>query len=516
MLRRLWFSVAAIAAVSPHIRADDDPAYALPDFLAKPPPLPASFTGEVWRLDLTDAIRTAVHENFGIVLERASLRISRLTVTVAGGIFEPTLLAGYTHAHTTTPPLTRQAGMAGQNIDDTSDTWQVSLNQRLSTGMQLSVGFLNGRDKSSAGTAVSPIDYRSTVQLAVTQPILRGFSLDRVIPELPVLRAKIATERERQQVALTMIDVVERTEFAYWDVVAAVYRYDLSVRSLGLADDQLRLTQRQIDSGVLPTSDLIAAQSTLAQRKLSVVTAEEGIEGAADALRAIMNLPRAQWSRPILPVDVPVFAPVAMAPEAALEIAVQHRPELAQVDLDLKSSLLSIREAENNKLPEIDVGVTANVVGQDVRYAPTLSQLGGFNGNGWSVLLNFTWTPLQRATSAQADIERTRHAIAATNRDQLVQKIWFDVRDALRNQRTASRQVLAAANFRHLAEQTLAIEQRKFLNGTSFNYVVSQKQDELANAQLAELTALLAHRKANAALARATGQLLDQRHIELE
>ncbi len=515
MSRRFVLVLAAVATIS-RAHADEDSGYHLPDFLAKPPPLPASAVGEVWRLDLTEALRIAVHENFGITLERASLRITKLNITVAAGIFEPTVTAGLSRSITNTPPLTAQAGVAGENVNDTYDTWQVSLNQRLSTGMQLSVGFLNSRDNSTAGTAVAPLDYRSTVQAQVTQPILRGFSLDRVIPELPVLRAQIASERERRQVALTMIDVVERTEDAYWDVVAAVYRYDLSVRSLGLADDQLRLTQRQIDSGVLPTSDIIAAQSTLAQRKLSVVTAEEGIDGASDALRAIMNLPRDQWSRPILPVDVPEFAPVVMAPQAALEIAVQHRPELVQADLDLKSALLSIREAENNKLPEIDVGVTANLVGQDVRYASTLSQLGGFDGNGWSVFLNFTWTPLMHATSAQANIERTRHSVAEINREQLVQKIWFDVRDALRNQRTASRQVLAAANSRNLAEQTLAIEQRKFLNGTSFNYVVAQKQDELANAQLAELTALLAHKKANAALSRATGQLLDQRHIELQ
>jgi outer membrane protein TolC len=513
---RLLSSLAVLALASTAARADGDPTYALPEFLAKPPPLPKSFTGEVWRLDLTDALRIAVHENFGIALERSSLRISRLNVSVARGVFEPVVQAGLSHASTNTPPLTAQAGMAGAIVNDKTDAWQISLSDRLSTGMQLSVGFLNARDKSSAGTAVAPLNYRSSVQLSATQPVLRGFSLDRVIPELPVLRAKIATERERHQLALTLTDIVERTEDAYWDVVAAVYRYDLSVRSLGLADDQLRLTQRQIDSGVLPASDLIAAKSTLAQRKLNVVTAEEGIDAAWDQLRGIMNLPRAQWSRPILPIDVPTFAPVVLAPNDALELAVHRRPELAQADLDLQATLLSIREAENNKLPEIDVGATLNVVGQDTAYGSTLGQLPGFDGNGWSVFLNFTWTPLQRATSAQVEIERTRRTSSQINREQLVQRIWADVRDALRNQRTASRQVLAAASFRDLAEQSLAVEQRKFLNGTSFNYVVAQRQDELANAQLAELNALLAHSKANAALARATGQLLEQRHIELQ
>ena len=236
------------------------------------------------------------------------MRIATLNTTVAAGGFEPVLTANLSHASANTPPLTVQQGMAGVIVNDTSDAWAVTLQQRLSYGTQLSLSFINGRDASTAGTAVAPLDYRSTAQLTITQPLLRGFSTDRAIPEIAILRARIASDRERHQLTLTMTDVVERTEDAYWDVVAAVYRHDLAVRSYGLADDQLRLTQRQIDSGVLPPSDVIAAQSTLAQRKLSVVTAEEGIEAAWDALRAIMNLPRAQWARPILPVDVPRFS----------------------------------------------------------------------------------------------------------------------------------------------------------------------------------------------------------------
>jgi len=89
------------------------------------------------------------------------------------------------------------------------------------------------------------------------------------------------------------------------------------------------------------------------------------------------------------------------------------------------------------------------------------------------------------------------------------------VRDAVRNQRSAARQVAAAAHFRELSEKSLEVEQRKFLNGTSSNFVVAQRQEELAAAQLSELTAVLGHTKAAAALSRATGQLLAERHIEL-
>jgi outer membrane protein TolC len=499
-------------------RAEDSVAiaYTPPDFLSATPPLPSTFDASAaWRLDLGEALQLAVRQNLGVSLERKSVRIAELGVTVASGLFEPTLDASYVHGSSRTPPATSQEGMPGEILELADDRWRLSLGQRLATGMVLSVDFATDRSRSTLGTAVAPLNYRSTLSASVTQPLLRGFSFDLDLPRLTVLQAKLASERERQQLSVVVAEVVERTEAAYWDVVQAMFRYDLERRSHKRAEEQLALTRRQIESGVLPPSDVISAESTLAQRQLQLVQAEAQIALAWDQLRAILNLPRDQWGRAILPVDVPRFVPVDTSAEAALTTALAHRPELAQIDLELRAQQLAVRKADNDKLPQIDVGLTGTVVGQDDRYGESLSQLGGAEARGWSVLVNFTWTPLRRATRAAAEIERTRHQIATTRRELLVQQIWFAVRDAVRNQRSAARQVAAAAKFRELAEKSLEVEQRKFLNGTSSNFVVAQRQEELAAAQLSELTAVLGHTKASAALSRATGELLSQRHIEL-
>src|SRR5262249_25539870 len=163
-----------------------------------------------------------------------------------------------------------------------------------------------------------------------------GFSTDLVIPRADILKAKIASDRERAQLAVTAADIVEKTEDAYWDVVAALYRYDLELRSQKRAEEQLVLTQRQIDAGLMPPSDKIGADSTLAQRKLQTLVAESDIDRAWDVLRSVLNLPRDQWSRPILPVDMATFVAESSSPEEALRVALQHRPELAQLDLDLQ------------------------------------------------------------------------------------------------------------------------------------------------------------------------------------
>src|SRR5690606_10591519 len=98
------------------------------------------------------------------------------------------------------------------------DAWRISLGQRLATGMELSLDFVNDRSLSTLGTAVAPLNYRSTLSIGVRQPLLRGFSLDLDIPRYTILQARLGSERERQQLAIVIAEVVERTEAAYWDV----------------------------------------------------------------------------------------------------------------------------------------------------------------------------------------------------------------------------------------------------------------------------------------------------------
>jgi len=501
----------------------DEPApaiaetYVPPDFMTQVPPLPAGIDASAaWRLDLAEALKIALHDNLGIAVERESVRAASLGITVANGEFEPTLNAGYTHSSSRTPPATVQEGMAGAIVTFDTDDWRMSLAQRLSTGMRLELDFTNDRSKSSAGTAIEPLNYRSSLQASLTQPILRGFSTDHVIPRIDVLRARIADEHERAQFAVTATAVIERTEDAYWDVVQQLYSYDLELRSQQRAEEQMALTKRQIAAGMLPPGDLTSAEATLASRQLAVVQSELAVEASWDALRAVLNLPRDQWARPILPTDTPSFANDTVTPDDMMKLAIANRPELAQARLDIQSEELAVRQADNNRLPEIDLGLSGGLIGQDSTYGGALREYGRADATAYSVFVNFTWTPLQRATRAAAEIERARLKVAGVHRDQTLQDIWVAVRDAVRSQAGAARQVFAAAKSRDLSTKNLEIEQRKFLSGQSSNFVVAQRQEELAQAQLAEVTAVLGHKKATAALLRATGRLLDERHVSLK
>ena len=517
MVVRLFGTILVIGSIlCGRAAADDEPRYEVPDFMKEAPALPAGVDASaVWRLDLAEALRLAVHQNFGIAVERETVQIARLGVGIARGAFEPQLTVRLDHQQADSPPITLQQGGASSVLTSTNQDWNLSLTQRLATGTRLELDFFNNRTDSNAGDVVEPLNYRSNLTLSLIQPLFRGFSPDLVVPRIDVLRAEIASERERQQLSVVAADVVERTEDAYWDVVQALYRYNVQLRSRQRAEDQLALTHRQIDAGLLPPSDLISAESTLAQRKLDLLQSEQDIESASDRLRSVINLPRDQWARPILPTDLPAFVAESHRAEDMLAVAIKHRPELAQLDLDLRSQDLVVRRADNDRLPQIDVGVSASLIGQDPHYRDALRDIGQAKTPGYGVMVNLSWAPLGRATGAAADAERARQRIAAANRDQAIQGVWLAVRDAVRTEHSAALQVAAAARFRELAAQSLEVEQRKFLNSNSTNFFVAQRQGDLAVAQLAELAAVLSHKKATAARLRATGELLDARHVEI-
>jgi outer membrane protein TolC len=265
-----------------------------------------------------------------------------------------------------------------------------------------------------------------------------------------------------------------------------------------------------------PPSDLIAAQSTLAQRQLALVEAEQTVETRWDQLRAQLNLPREQWARPILPSDVPGFTPDHSTSEDALQLAIHNRPELAQLDIDIKNEVLALRQAENNELPEIDLQFSASLVGEQPTYWSALDeQIDKRDAPAYTFAINLMWTPLMRQTRIAAAQERARMRIARITRDRGIQNIWGDVRDAVRTLASAERRVYAAKRFRELATQNLELEQRRYLNGQTQIIAIAQRQEELASAQGAELDAVVAHRKARATLLLATGKLLEARNVQL-
>jgi outer membrane protein TolC len=456
-----------------------------------------------------------MRQNLGLEVQRYVLQASQQARDARRRSYEPLLSGSYQHREAQTPPQTSQEGAAGEILERTDNVWTLGVGQRLPTGTRLQLDLRSSWERSSLGTAVRPDLFRSETEARLTQPLLRGFSLDSDVPAAEVLRAEFASERSLAEMQVAAADTLRTTERAYWDLFQAFRTYQIRLGSLELARRQLDLTDAQIQSGLLPLSDRIAAEGTLARRELALVQAEEAVGRAADELRRLMNVSGEQWRRPILPLDEPVFAEVAADLDVLVARAQSQRPELMQSAADVRRAELDLRVAENNRLPQLDVNLGYGLIGQDETYGSALDRMVSTRGRYWSASANFSLAPLGLEASSEQSRASTVLSRVRVQRDQLLQTVRLEVHHAVRALATATRQVRVAESGRVLAEQSLDVEQRKFLNGMSSNFVIAQRQEELAQARLAEAAALIEHTKAMLELQRATGTLLQSRNVQL-
>jgi outer membrane protein TolC len=496
--------------------ASDD--YVAPEYIRKPSVLPPALADghPLHRLTLDEAIETSLRRNLALALQREKVVEIATGRSAANAAFEPILQGAAGRTFSKAPPTTAQEGAEGQVLKTTQDVWSLSLLEHLPTGTDLRLDSTNNRTVSGFLNAVAPELYRSGLTLSIDQPLLRDFSFDGHIQRAPVLRAEFATAGAREEARLRAMLTVKATEDAYWTLVESCKSYEVNVGAQQLAVQQLELTRKQIAAGVLPASDVIAAEGTVAQRELDVVRAEAQITRAADQLRALLNLPGGEWNEPLLPTDAPSFAHVAVPFDAAMARALAARPELRESTLNLKRVALDLDVARNAILPRLDLRAGVGTVGQDTAYRRTLDDSLHSQGSQWTLGASISWAPL--GAGARAERRRLESVLRENglSRDQLLVDMRAQIREALRSIETAERQLRASAKVRDLAERSLDVEQRRFLNGLSSNFFIAQRQADLAQARLAELDALIQHEKATSDLQLATGELLEARHLRFD
>jgi outer membrane protein TolC len=137
------------------------------------------------------------------------------------------------------------------------------------------------------------------------------------------------------------------------------------------------------------------------------------------------------------------------------------------------------------------------------------------SGEGWRVSLVYS-VPLKnrqaRANYAISRLTREQREIELQNTELAIR---VEVRTAARNVESGVKRVEAARANSVLQRKTLEAEQKKFENGLSTSFEVLQIQTDLANAQLAEIRAILDYTKSLAALEAAKGTLLEARGMTL-
>jgi outer membrane protein TolC len=485
---------------------------------------------DVQSMTLDDVIEQALKNNLDLQIEMTNPEIYRAMWSKSTAIFVPLLNVNFDTGENNSPS---SSALTGADLETTKTTGlTVGLVQNLPLGGSLDVTLRNNRFSTNSRYSSYNPRYNSTLTFNLTQPLLKDFGSGSTKRSIRVAR----NNRDISVFALKqrVIDLIYQTEEAYWNLVYSHQNLEVKQKSLQLAKDLLKQNEIQVKVGVSAPMDILTAQAEVAARESETLQAQSQIQTYEENLRRILNI--SQLPAAIIPQDKPLFIPVAADLNQFLMAALEKRPDIEQVRLDLKNKNIDVRYYRNQLLPNLQLSASyytsglsgdqliwdGNPLFPDSKIIDIIK--GGINDSLKEVFKNLYRNysiglqlsiPLLN-TSARADMVQAQLNLKQSllQLKKIESTIYSDVRQIVMDLETNLKIVEANRISKELAEQKLLAEQKKLAVGLSTNYLVLQYQRDFSNALIAELKSLIDYNLALSRVNKVLGTTLEKHNIE--
>ncbi len=490
--------------------------------------------GETARLTVAEAVHQALLHNPGVAAQRLTPLRQRQDVNTAEAIFDPILTGAVNKDRRESPNSSALAGVR-VNVQQNFNA-DLGFKKTLRTGGDFAIDFTNNRFVSNARFQGLIPQYEPELVFSLNQPLLRNFGLN--FAYLLVNVTKLQSEAAAWTYRAQLSDFVKRVIAAYWVVVFTKQNLVVQQESLELARQTLRENNERVRVGLLAPVAVKEAESQAAAREQQVIVANNQLDNALRLLRQIVYLQKGDsfLPRPIEPVDQPRTTPVTVDANAALNLALEQRPEVHAQTLDLQSKQVTARVRENQLLPRADfvgnfglnglagdaVTVTDTSTGQQVQtpfdgpYSEALDRLTSKKFYSYTVGLAVE-IPIGNAaakseyTKAKIDVSQSE-----LTRRQLFSDISLEVSTAVNDVIANIKRIQASRVARELAEENLRNQQKRLEVGIATTKDVLDFQDDLTQARGVELQAATDYNISLAELARSQGTILDEYSVVIE
>lgn len=534
--------------------------------------------GKVVRWTLRDAILAALEKNVDIDIERENVRLAQFDLFAAQGAYDPLTTSTILYESALRPTAFRFSGSDTGTIENKTLTYNFGLRKSLERfGSSYTVDFNNQRLVSNTNNLIT--QYSPSLTISFTQPLFKNFKTDpnRRTIKINKKRLDLSDALFRQR-AIEIISRVQQAYWDL--VVAIrdeeIQRDAVKLAETQLRNNQRQVevgTLAPID--VVSAATQVERNRTAVFQAMNAVAQAENLLKSLTVESPTSDL----WTTQIIPVESLEIQPVALPLTDALKLALENRPEIKQFALHKEMNQIDVDFFRNQAKPQIDLVATYNtrglggtplvstnlvpnctnpipdlrnpgqfvcaplVVGPDGKpafgsinpitstpitttapvtrqfiggYGTSLSNLFRNEFRTWSVGVQFS-LPLRNRT-AKANLGRAlesgRQIELQTRRE--LQSIEVEVRNAVQSVETAKLRIEAARATRQYAEQQLDGEEKKLQAGLGSTFLVLTRQNELTQAQGAELRAQADYNKAVAELQRVISTTLSSNNIEVK
>ena len=508
------------------------------------------------KLSLKETIYLALQNNPGLGSVSLDPVAATESVKAANAVFDPQLSSQIDTEKESTP-----VSSPFQNPDSISNVgkfydWNFGMSKVLSTSNG-TLGFTFNNDRQLTNSAFSPVNpvYTPTMVMSLSQPLLQNFGWQ--FATINVRLAESAQRSSQWSYASSVNDFVQRIGNDYWGVVQAEENLQVADSALKFNNDLVRVNGNNVRLGMMAAVNLSQALSAAATARANVSAARAALVIARTTLRqdVALNHGGAMLAQEIEPLQQPDTQLESLeTDDVAFKKMLEDSPALAGLREAIRTALIQVKYAENQTLPQLNLGVQFGVTSEAGNskcttsgtvpsfancfsptgptvppgqnngavlpfggdYSTSLNSLFDFKFYDYAAVLGFSM-PLDNAAAkaalAQAHVAYDQSRLQY--RQALYQEV-LQVKSALANLQAFQEQVDATREATLYAQKSLHDTQAQFRVGLATTNTLLQYQSNLVTAQGNEVQADVGLENARLALWHAEGTLLGLFNIDFQ
>jgi len=337
-----------------------------------------------------------------------------------------------------------------------------------------------------------------TAVVEISQLIYAGGRVNAAL-RAAKLSDQIAALGFQSAVADTILDV--RKDF--YQILLDVALVDVREQSVKLLEEQLHDAQSRFDVGAVPRFNVLRAEVELENAKPPLIRAQNDLRISKESLVKLLAIDASNQTNAFTPINFEgklVYEHRAWELPAALEQALQRRPELLSAERHISVARANVQVASSGYKPQ------ASVFGNYGWHDYVFGNDPGDTREGWTLGANLNWALFDgmltrgKVTEARAQLQEANLDYADTRR-----QVELEVRQAYSDYLQTLELIEAQKKTVEEAEESLRLAEARFRAGTGTQLDVLSAQTALTEARSNEIQALHDYNVAIATLERVTG-----------
>lgn len=479
-----------------------------------------------------DVVAETLANNRQIKIQGYNLRIAEYQVPVSKGIYD--LLLGASTQYTQTDQQTGMLGLGTLPVNK-ARSWagQASLQQLLPSGATFNLAYTAVRTVSLVNEilpVVNPVTgattfaannvnirtYSNNTVFNITQPLLNGFGPQ--ITNAPIRIAQLEQKGAAADFQTNIETQLIGSLQTYWELIGALESYKVQVISYAAARDLLRVNTAKFNAGVVAKTEVLQAEAAAEARRELLIQARQAVRNLEDQLKRQIFLQKdaPMWGVEIRPTQPIAWRELNVDLDQSIQVAFANRSEMRRARSNIDQNEVNKMVAKNQLLPSLNLFGQAqpNAVTDDFGdSADTMTDGKYVNYNAG---LQFSYPLQNRAAKYRLKQADARAKQANESLLDLQDQITLDVRQAVRDLKTARERIDVTQSQIRSAQATLDAERKRLDVGISTSFQVLQFQQDVATAQDQHIRAVVDYNEAAFRLERARGTLLGTYGVQVE